>query len=235
MRCSVLSSLGLLLLFGSAVLTAQPPDQEGGAEDAREDQRWLPEACRLALTVAHASTLDPKQSDEALWNHFYRLGFKAIQEEDLESAETGFCRALEAARSFGPRDIRFAETLDELGLVRYLGGDDQGAEAMQGAAVAEMLLALGPPSEDLRETARKSCRSSVAIYMVRLGWIFQRQGRGEEIKPLLQAPYRILGRGYVPYDSVLGRLDGLIAQYLLIEDFGAADWLSSLRNEVANR
>ena len=151
---------------------------------------------------------------------------------DLEAAERHFCTALELAASFGPRDIRFAETLDELGLVSFLRGDYESAEAMQGAAVAEMLLAMGPPTEDLACTAERSCRSSVATYMVRLGWIFDRQGRGGEIDLLMREPHRILERGYVPYDSLLDRLDGLIAQYLLIEDFAAADRLSSLRAEI---
>ena len=106
---------------------------------------------------------------------------------------------------------------------------------MQGAAAAEMLLALGPPSADLAETAEQDCRSSVATYMVRLGWIFERQGRGGEIDSLLKEPYLILERGYVPIDSVLRRLDWLISQYLLAEDFAAADWLSALRDEARSQ
>jgi len=67
--------------------------------------------------------------------------------------------------------------------------------------------------------------------MVRLGWVFDRQGRGREIDALLRAPHLILARGYLPYDSLRERLDWLIAQYLLLEDFDAADWLSSLRRD----
>ena len=234
MRRLVQSCLGLLILLGP-VASSAGAQQELGEIGCASEQRWLPEACVLALGVECASAAGSggrEESDEARWNHFYRLGIEAIGSEDLEAAEISFCRALEAAGSFGPRDIRFAETLDELGLVGYLSADYARAEVMQGAAVAEMLLASGPPTGDLVETAEKSCRSSVATYMVRLGWIFDRQGRGGEIDPLLRQPYRILERGYAPNHSLPGRLDWLIAQYLLLEDFDAADQLSSLASNT---
>jgi hypothetical protein len=229
------SSVRRLILLGTVVAIAGAALGEvPEIGPASVERRWLPEACTLALEGegASSSSVDLEESDEARWNRFYRRGIEALRSEALEAAEISYCRALEAARSFGPRDVRFAETLDELGLVSYLRGDDEGAEAMQGAAVAEMLLALGPPTEDLVATAETSCRSSVATYMVRLGWVFDRQGRGGEIDPLLWQPYLILGKGYVPSDSLFGRLDWLISQYLLIEDFAAADWLRSLRVEV---
>ncbi len=91
-----------------------------------------------------------------------------------------------------------------------------------------MLLALGPPEGDLVAAAEKSCRSSVATYTVRLGWIFGRQGRSEAIDVLLQEPYCVFGAGYVPFEALTGRLDGLISQYMLIENYSAADWLSAL-------
>lgn len=235
MRTCVLSSLGLLTLLGAAAAAAEAPFDDGPETGGFHARRgWLPGPCVLALDVERASAAagGGEESDEARWNHFYRRGIEAIGTRDLEAAEISFCRALEFAGSFGPRDIRFAETLDELGLVSYLSGDDEAAEAMQGAAVAEMLLAVGPPTEDLAATAEKSCRSSVATYMVRLGWVFDRQGRGREIDSLLRAPHLILERGYVPHASLRERLDWLIAQYLLIEDFETADWLASLRAET---
>ncbi len=223
MRSFTLSSLGPLTLLVACAAAA----------DSNQERRWLPEVCVLTLDVERALQGDGEEiaeSDEARWNTLYRRGMTAFGSEDLEAARISFCSALEAAASFGPRDVRFAETLDELGLAAYLGEDYGLSEAMQGAAVAEMLLALGPPAADLAETAAESCKSSVATYMTRLGWIFERQGRGGEIEILMREPYRILGRGYVPFDSVLGRLDWLIAQYMLAEDFAAADWLSALRD-----
>ncbi len=231
MRSQRLSCFGLLIVLAAVAPTAG--GQEAARGDSGADRRWLPNACVLTLDVESAlAAEEPAQSDEARWNDFYRRGMAAFRSEDLEAAGTSFCLALEAAVSFGPRDVRFAETLDELGLVGYLREDYASSEAMQGAAVAEMLLALGPPAEDLAGAAQKSCKSSVATYMPRLGWIFERQGRAGEIEPLIAKPYRILGRGYVPYDSLGGRLDWLIAQYLLAEDYAAADWLSSLRDEA---
>lgn len=235
MRPSIFSSLGLLMLLSASAASAQRSLHKGPeALEFHPPRAWLPDACVLTLDVERALADDGgvEESDEARWNDAYRLGIAAISNRDLEAAEMHFCGALEFAGSFGLRDIRFAETLDELGLVSYLRGDDENAEAMQGAAVAEMLLAVGPPTADLAAAAEKSCRSSVATYMVRLGWIFDRQGRRGEIDLLLRKPDRILERGYVPYDSVRGRLDWLIAQYLLIEDFAAADRLSSLRGET---
>ncbi len=229
MRPIILNTLGLLALFAAAAAIADGPSEESPADASGG---WLPEACILTLDVERAA-LDgvegPEEGDEARWNRLYRLGIEAITSRDLEQAQIRFCQALEAAGAFGPRDVRFAETLDELGLVAFMNEDYATSEAMQGAAVAEMLLALGPPREDLAEAAEESCKSSVATYMARLGWIFERQGRQGEIDPLMREPYRILERGYVPAGAVLGRLDWLIAQYLLAEDFAAADWLASLR------
>ncbi len=230
MRTLRLSSLALLTLLATVASTAGEPQAAVGDSGGR----WLPDACVLALDVEGilAGGEEAAASDEARWNRFYRRGMDDFGREDLEAARVSFCLALEAAASFGPRDYRFAETLDELGLVEYLSEDYAASEAMQGAATAEMLLAVGPPAEDLAEAARKSCKSSVATYMTRLGWIFERQGRGAEIEFLMREPYRILGRGYVPFDSMQDRFDWLVGQYLLAEDFAAADWLSALRDEV---
>ncbi len=226
MRTNILSTFSLLTLFAAVGSSAE--------ESGPGERRWLPEACILSLDVERAlqdGALDVEESDAARWNRLYRHGIGAFESQDLEQARTDFCAALETAASFGRRDIRFAETLDELGLVAFMSEDYATSEAMQGAAATEMLLALGPPHKDLTEAARESCRSSVATYMARLGWIFERQGRKQEIDALMQQPYRILERGYVPFDSMSGRLEWLIAQYLLAEDYAAADWLSSLQSD----
>ena len=230
MRRLSLNSLGLATLV--VVLGSNAPTLRAQASSAAGDPAlWLPESCVLALEVEppQLSGEADLDSDEARWNRSYRDGIDAIQAQDLAAAEISFCRALAAASEFAPGDIRFAETLDELGLVNFMSGDYAGAEAMQGAAVAEMLLALGPPTADLATAAEKSCRSSLATYMVRFGWVLDRQGRGDEIDLLMREPHRILERGYIPWDSLVSRLDGLITQYLLLEDFAAADRLSALR------
>ena len=225
MKTVEISSIGLLLLLATMV-DATPGEAS-----------WLPESCSLVLELendAQAEREQPEESDDARWNRFYRLGIDAISRQDLEQAQAAYCLALDAAGSFGPRDVRFAETLDELGLVAFMREDYVASEAMQGAAVAEMLLALGPPAPDLEAEAAESCASSVATYMSRLGWIFERQERAGEIDALMREPYRILERGYVPFESVATRLDWLIARYLLAEDFIAADWLSSWRDALSH-
>ncbi len=220
----------LLTIFLSLILLAAVSFPAEGDEGG--DLRWLPDLCVLTLDIGLALQSDEwaEESDAARWNRFYRLGIDAIAAQDLEQAKLDFCQALEAAVAFPPRDYRFAETLDELGLIAFMNEDYAASEAMQGAAVAEMLLAFGPPASDLAQEAAKSCKSSVATYMVRLGWIFDRQGRPGEIDLLMKEPYRILDRGYLPLDSMRTRLDWLISQYLLAEDYAAADWLTSLRD-----
>ncbi len=230
MRYFILGLAGLSVFFAMSFSAVAERHQELSADSSA--QRWLPQTCVLTLDVERAvqdGVEDPDETNEARWNRFYRLGIDAIGNRDLEQARIDFCQALAATVSFGPRDIRFAETLDELGLVAFMSEDYETSEAMQGAAVAEMLLALGPPAENLCETAKKSCKSSVASYMTRLGWIFERQGRGGDIEPLMNQPHLILEKGYVPYDSLRERLDWLIGRYLLDEDFAAADRLSTLR------
>ncbi|MEM8931279.1 MAG: hypothetical protein AAGE94_08890, partial [Acidobacteriota bacterium] len=115
-------------------------------------------------------------------------------------------------------------------------GDFEASESMQGAAASMMLLAAGPPEDtDLREAARKSCKSSLANYVVRLGWIYDRQGRAEAIEPLIEQPYRLLALGYLPDAVVLERLDWLISRYLLDEDYAAARTLRSWRQVALDR
>lgn len=201
-----------------------------GATPQEAESRWLPESCTPLLEVARAQGKhEPEGSAEARWNEHYRQGFEASRQRELETAETSFCLALEAAQEFGPRDLRFAETLDELGLVSYLQGDDAKAEALQGAATAEILLTLGPPAPDQSEDERSHCRSSLTTYLGRLGWVLERRGKGEQIEELRRAPYLVLARGYLPREALDERLDWLVSRYLLAEDLVAADWLTALR------
>lgn len=221
---------GRFLLVLSMVGLSASPAAVGEELPGERGPDWLPEACRPVLELAAAGAEDGADpSPEARWNRHYRQGWAAFQAQDLDSAERSLCQALDAARRFGPRDLRFAETLDELGLLHYLRGDDARAEAMQGAAAGEILLALGPPAGDLTPERIDLGRSSVAIYLTRLGWIWERQGRTGRIEAFRRKPYLVLGEGYIPPDSVSRRLDWLISRYLLMEDVSAADWLTELR------
>jgi hypothetical protein len=225
-------AVSVLLLVCLAGLSG-PLTIRGEASPGEPAPGWLPETCRPLLELAAARGENGgDEAPDARWNRQYRRGWTAFEARDLETAERSLCQALDAARFFGPRDPRFAETLDELGLVGYLRGDDALAEAMQGAAAGEILLALGPPADDLTAVQPDLCRSSVATYLTRLGWIFDRQGRTGRIEAFQRRPYLVLDGGYIPPDALAGRLDWLISQYLLIEDIAAADWLTELRRRV---
>ena len=176
---SFIGSVAVCLAFGSADLSAA----DGG--------RQAPAPC------AEAAPLDREDrtagSAEARWNAAYLEGIRALDLEDLDGAHDAFCRAAQAGLGFEPRDWRYAETLDELGLIAFLSGDLERAEAMQGAAVAEMLLALGPGDAVASEAPGRDGRlSSVAIYAARLNWIFQAQERAERVEDPVAHPDRFL-------------------------------------------
>lgn len=219
----------LLILAPPTTVQADP----GRGQEVSGHGYWLPSRCQAMLHVAGAQgELELSDSAEERWNLHYRRGFGRIEERDLEAAERDFCLALDAARVFEPHDLRFAETLDELGLVAYLRGDDAQAEAIQGAATVEILLALGPPARDQTAEERERCGHNLATYLGRLGHVFERQGRTGSIAELKRAPFLLLGKGYVPARALAGRLDWLISRYLLAEDMAAADWLRALRERL---
>ncbi|MBW2277690.1 MAG: hypothetical protein JRF63_09380 [Deltaproteobacteria bacterium] len=192
---------------------------------AESPDRWTPEHC-----LAYAPAPSAEKPQDALggdadqrWNDAYRRGFRAIERGDYAAAESEMCRALLAAREFGPRDWRFAESLDELGLIAFQLRDYELAERIQGAAIVEMLLAAGPQGDPLRELdpeshplIRPDCRSGIRAYTTRLGWIHERVRGRTTTEELQQAPWRVFAAGYVPLDIGLARrLDWLVAQYLL--------------------
>ena len=200
----------------------------GGPTLAESPQRWAPEHC-----------LEYGPGEEP-WSHAYRNGFRAIQQGEYVAAEREMCRALLAARDFGPRDWRFAETLDELGRIAFELRDFELAERMQGAAIAEMLLATGPhgePLDDLgksgRSVIRPDCASGVRVYTERLGWIHERSPGRTTTDAIRKKPWTVFEAGYVPLDaSLASRLDWLVSQYLLEENLDAADALTELRGEI---
>ena len=197
---------------------------------AEANGRWLPPECSAVLDSSLREKSD--ETAEERWNRAYRLGYAALEKGDVDSALPSLCEALVAARGFSRDDVRWAETFDELGLLSFLRGDIDRAEALQGAATAEILLALGPPASDLPAAEKDRCSLSWRTYLSRLAIVYERQGRAVEMKELEGAPYRILGMGYVPAPAVLARLDWLISRYLLAEDMKAADWLSKLRRRL---
>ena len=212
--------LALAVLCGALTLAAGEEPTGPGVP------RPLPASCREHVAVS--PTVPDGGAAEAAWNRSYASGFRATGLGDWNQAEREFCQALEAARHFGPRDWRFAETLDELGLVYYSLGEYDDAEAAQGAAVAELLLALGP-QEPRRTDAEAVCDAAdLGQYVVRLGWVWARQGRDDDVESLRLRPYEIFGRDYLPHDAALAaRLEWLVSQYLRREDLDAVTRLEA--------
>ena len=192
--------------------------------------RWVPEDCAGAESAAS-------------WNDAYRQGFVAIERGDAYAAQRRMCSALLAARVFDARDWRYAETLDELGRIAFDLGHYDRAERLQGAAIAEMLLAVGPHGEPLRDgetsaasPVREDCRSGLRVYTTRLGWIHERVPGRLTVEALARAPWRIFAAGYLPLDAGLAaRLEWLIARYLLEENLAAAEELTELQRSIAPR
>jgi hypothetical protein len=199
-----------------------------GLSAARANDRWVPEHC-FDLAVPGVG-----------WNQAYRDGIAAIENGALDIAEQEMCGAAFAARSFGPRDWRFAETLDELGLIAFTLRDFELAERVQGAAIAEMLLAVGPHGEPFHEKKpsdespiRPDCSSGVRVYTTRLGWIHERVPARISTAEIGRAPWRVFVAGYLPLDSGLAkRLEWLISEYLLEENLVAADELTQLQRQI---
>ena len=204
----------------------------GGICLADAPERWVPGRC-LELLPADTKV-------ESSWNEAYRRGFNAIGRDEYDVAELEMCQALLAARRLGPRDWRFAETLDELGLIAFTLRDFELAEQVQGAAIAEMLLAVGPHGEPFKgqeiseqSPVRPDCRSGIGVYTTRLGWIHERTPGRITTSDLESAPWRVFPAGYLPLDAQLAkRLDWLISRYLLEENLVAADELTDLQERI---
>lgn len=226
------AKISVTVILASLALSLAPKviaAQAVAAELPRPDR--IPQACQDELFgLEPAEPEIDHETEQALWNRLYLQGVIALTADDLPLARQSFCAALEPAASFGPRDWRFAETLDELGLTGFLDADLDFAETMQGAAVAEMLLALGPDTEtSVPRPGRQAKLSSVAIYADRLAWIHDRQGDARRADEARARPHRILDRGYIPLGRQHQRLDWLASQYLLDEDFATAAWILELK------
>jgi len=229
-------SSGFCFMPASVRAAEALPGDRPARESSEAAARPLPEGCRVSPRPSLEENGFERSSDTR-WNEHYLAAIGALTAENWEEAQRHFCAALAAAVDFGPRDWRFAETLDELGLVSFLSGDLELAEAMQGAAVAEMLLALGPAVAEFESPspARRGRVSSVAIYAGRLNFLYTRLGKTALVTETERMPHRVLARGYLPLDAALAsRLDWLTSRYLLAEDFGTARWLSALRSEILN-
>ena len=197
------------------------------ASVAKPIERQLPGSCQTLVEFELASLLDDAaEQREARWNRYYLDGQTAIARGDLRAALQAQCMALYQARSFDESDWRYAEALDELGRIHYLLEEYNQSEQAQGAAVAELLLTVGPQGKGPRTR-------NVRLFIERLGLVYAQQGRSELTAQLLDAPYAVFDLGYIPLDRQLARrLDWLVSEYLGLENFPAANELLALIAEI---
>ena len=125
---------------------------------ANPPQRPFPDHCLVHVPGAEGGALPealPGDNADRAWNISYQEGFRTIAAGDYPTAEREMCRALFAARQFGPRDWRFAETLDELDLYESL---ERRIDRIAARAFAFTPSAWGGCSSSCRETgAWRSC------------------------------------------------------------------------------
>jgi hypothetical protein len=180
-------------------------------------QRTVPPEC-----AATAAALDVKPGAAAReWNRQYTLTYESIENGRLDAALDAACTSLALGVKFGARDWRFAETLDELGLIHYQQGDMESSARAQARAVAEVLLAKGPAAPE------------VALYAGRLAMPLGRLDRDALAKDVIQSPHRIFATEYVEEDAALAkRLDWLVAEELRLENLAAANELQALIDRI---
>jgi hypothetical protein len=106
-------------------------------------------------------------------------------------------------------------------------GDMERSEKAQGAAVAELLLAIGPTKVNQTKTRK------VSYFIQRLGRIYEKQGRSDLTEKLAQRPHKIYELAYIPLDQKLAkRLGWLVSEYLGFEDIHASNDLLKLLESI---
>lgn len=207
--------MNVLLALLLSVASAAPPAKSAPPP---VPARHVPPECAQA-----AAALDVPPSDrDREWNVRYARTWDAAEApEPGDDAVAHACEALALSAGFDARDWRFAETLDELGLLHFERGDFEASARAQGMAAAEMLLAKGPSAPE------------VALFVQRLGMPMQRLGRGEQAEAYAAAPHRLLVDAFVPHDAGLAeRLEWLIAEEMRVEDMTAARELRVLADRL---
>ncbi len=218
---TIFSLIAFLTMFFPALSIAQ---------EAKEIGRSITPSCQTLMDYQQEISPPSTESSEASWNKHYRDGHSAIINGDLSLAEQQMCAALNQAKNFAERDWRFAETLDELGLIHFMLGQFNQSEKAQGAAVAELLLAAGPT------TMRQTSTRKVSIFIERLGRVYAKQERSDLIEKLRNNPYKIYEMGYIPLDSDLARrLGWLVSEYLGLENLTASNELLQLIKEIKGK
>ncbi len=194
---------------------------------ANEVGRSITPSCQSLIAYQQPAVSLSTELSEASWNKHYIVGHSSIINGDYSLAEQEMCLALVHAKNFAERDWRFAETLDELGLIHFMLGQFDESEKAQGAAVAELLLAAGPT------TMWQTSTRKVSMFIERLSRVYAKQGRSDLTVKLKNNPYKIYEMGYIPLDSDLARrLGWLVSEYLGLENLTASNDLLKLIEEI---
>ncbi len=227
MRTKITALFSLIAFFTMFFPALSIAEEVKDANVAKEVGRSITPACQTLIDYQEETLPPSTESSQASWNKHYRNGHTAIINGDLSLAEQEMCAALNQAKNFAERDWRFAETLDELGLIHFMLGQFNQSEKAQGAAVAELLLAAGPT------TMRQTRTRKVSIFIERLGRVYAEQERNDLTEKLRNNPYKIYEMGYIPLDSNLARrLGWLVSEYLGLENLNASNELLKVIEEI---
>ena len=140
----------------------------------------------LALVLWHT---DP-QAQQETWERHFQAGLAAYQHGDLGEAFTQTKAALEAAKVFGPDDVRVATILIVLANVYHKQGNYAEAESLYKRSLAIREKAIGPGLGQL----------VVAHSLSYLAEHYRAQGKYAEAEPLYQRSLTITENTLGPED-----------------------------------
>ncbi|HEY9776944.1 MAG TPA: tetratricopeptide repeat protein [Planktothrix sp.] len=111
----------------------------------------------LAASVFLTINVRAALADAQAWQQYTKDGTEALQLAQYGPAERSFKLALKEAEAFGPRDVRLAKSLINLGLVYKAHGPLQKAGPLLERAVAIEQSALGPTNFEVVSGVAKLC------------------------------------------------------------------------------
>lgn len=101
-------------------------------------------------------------ASEAEWSHDCQLGKAAFETSNWGGAERYFKAAVKEAEAFGPKDIRLANSLTNLGVLYNCRGQAAKAAPMLERAIAIKQSALGAENPEVVSSVGKLCQFYVA-------------------------------------------------------------------------
>ena len=136
----------------------------------------------LVLVLWHADA----QAQQETWERHIQASVAAYQQGNYGEAEAQIRLALEAAKAFGPDDLRLATTLNNLAVLYDEQGRYAEAEPLYKRALAIMEQVLGPEHPD------------VALNLNNLASLYRFQGKYAEAEPLYKRLLAITDKALGP-------------------------------------